>query len=434
MIGIDWGTSTSSIAHAGSDGAAVRLLDIGADGGTRVPSTVWVPREPRFDAPPDDIGRAMVLAPELIRRGALRFGAAATDAMLRGDDSGFYVKSPKSFLGAELRDRQIDNFTALVERMLGHLLDRAEQTLGTRPTRAVIGRPVRYHGTRGEAGNAQAMAVMEAAARGAGLEEARFLLEPVAAAYAYENTLARERLALIVDAGGGTTDLTLMRLGPQRAGRRDREADVLATAGDRLGGTDLDARLAFRSFTPALGRETLLETGLPIPSHHYVDLCGVADVNAQTRFGSAATGAALADYLARARAPDALRRLQHVHATGASFRLNRTSEATKIALSDADPVTADLAWTSPDGADLSLVVERSDLAWAALPLLERVGHLAAEIEAQAGARPDVVFVTGGTALSPVVADGLRARLGGAELVVGDLFGSVAAGLGLAAAR
>lgn len=433
MIGIDWGTSTSSIAiaDAPADAGRARLLALEPDGSTRLPSTVWIPREPCFDAPMDETGLAMVIAPELVRRGALAFGEAATASMLGGDDSGFYVKSPKSFLGADLRPRQIENFTALVARMLDHLLARAEQALGDRPRRAVLGRPVHYHGTRGSVGDTQALGIMRAAAAAAGLEEVRFLLEPVAAAYAYETTLDRERRVLIVDAGGGTTDLTLMRLGPRRAARPDRAGDVLATAGDRVGGTDLDARLAFRAFTPALGRETLLETGLPIPNHHYVDLCSVADVNAQTRFGSAATAEALAEYARGAREPDALARLRRVQATGGSFRLNRCAERGKVDLSDAQTVTVDLDWIEPQ---LSLAATRGDLAWAAEPLLDTVGRLAEEIVDAAGAGPEVVFVTGGTALSPVVADGLRARLGAQELVVGDLFGSVATGLGLAASR
>ncbi|MEE4301184.1 MAG: molecular chaperone [Pseudomonadales bacterium] len=428
MIGIDWGTSSSSVAHVDANGA--RLLPLTQEGGERLPSTAFVPRTPAHGSPTDEIGRARVLTPELLRRGALQFGDVATAAMLEGDD-GFYVKSPKSFLGAELRDVQVANFTALVTRMLGHLVDRAGESLGERPRSAVVGRPVRYHGTRGEAGNAQALEIMTAAAREAGLEEVSFLLEPVAAAYAYELLLDRERLVLVVDAGGGTTDLTLVRLGPERTARAGRDDDVLGTAGDRIGGTDLDARLAFRAFTPALGRESLLDSGRPVPNHYYVDLCTVADVNAQTRFGAEATAEALADYAARAREPQRLERLLRLQETGGSFRFNRTAERTKIDLSAAERAEADLAWLEPG---LALEAARPDLAWAASPLLEKIGELAAEVTRQAGARPDVVFVTGGTALSPVVADGLRAQLGEIELVVGDLFGSVAAGLGLAASR
>lgn len=429
MIGIDWGTSTSSIAVADAQGT--RLLPLEPDDGTRLPSTVWIPREPAFDAPLDETGRARVIAPELVRRAALAFGEAATTAMLGGDDAGFYVKSPKSFLGADLRPRQIENFTALVTRMLDHLLTRAGVALGERPRRAVIGRPVHYHGTRGSAGDEQALAIMRTAATAAGLEEVRFLLEPVAAAYTYETTLDRERCVLIVDAGGGTTDLTLMRLGPERLARADRTEDVLATAGDRIGGTDLDARLAFRAFTPALGRETLLDTGLPIPNHHFVDLCNVADVNAQTRFGSAATAEAIADYADRAQDRDAVARLRRVQAMGGSFRFNRAAEGGKVELSAESKVAVDLDWIE---SQLSLRASRADLAWAAEPLLDTVGRLADQVAAAAGVRPQVVFVTGGTALSPVVAEGLRARLGAQELVVGDMFGSVATGLGLAASR
>lgn len=428
MIGIDWGTSSSSVAFV--DEAGARLLPLADDGGERLASTAFVPRIPAYDAPTDEIGRARVLTPELLRRGGLQFGDAATSAMLEGDD-GFYVKSPKSFLGAELRDVQIRNFTALVARMLGHLVDRAGEALGERPRSAVVGRPVRYHGTRGESGDAQAMEIMTAAAHEAGLEGLSFLLEPVAAAYAYEIQLDRERLVLVVDAGGGTTDLTLVRLGPERAARVERDGDVLGTAGDRIGGTDLDARLAFRAFTPALGRESLLDSGRPVPNHYYVDLCTVADVNAQTRFGTEATAEALADYLARAREPQRLERLLRLQETGGSFRFNRTAERTKIDLTEAERIAADLSWLEPG---LALETARPDLTWAATPLLEKIGELAAEVARQAGARPDVVFVTGGTALSPVVADGLRSRLGDVELVVGDLFGSVATGLGLAASR
>lgn len=428
VIGIDWGTSSSSVAFVAAAGA--RLLPLTEVGGERLPSTVFVPRTPARDAPTDELGRARVLTPELLRRGDLQFGDAATGSMLQGDD-GFYVKSPKSFLGAELRERQVENFTALVARMLGHLVDSAGEALGERPRSAVIGRPVRYHGTRGEAGDAQALEIMAAAAREAGLERTRFLLEPVAAAYAYELALDRERRVLVVDAGGGTTDLTLVRLGPERAARAERDDDVLGTAGDRMGGTDLDARLAFRAFTPALGRESLLDSGRPVPNHYFVDLCSVADVNAQTRFGTEATAEAIAGYVDRAQAPERLERLLRLQASGGSFRFNRTAERTKIALSDAPRSDADLAWLE---AGLALPADREDLSWAATPLLERIGELAEEVALQAGARPEVVFVTGGTALSPVVAEGLRAHIGDVELVVGDHFGSVATGLGLAASR
>ena len=214
MIGIDWGTASSSVGYVSADNA--RLLPVSADGETRLPSTAFVPRTPSFDAPTDELGLARVLTPELLRRGRMTFGHAATASMLEGDD-GFYVKSPKSFLGAELRERQVLNFTALVARMLGELLDQAALALGRRPESAVIGRPVRYHGTRGDVGDRQAIEIMERAAHLAGLTQVRFLIEPVAAAFAYETNLRRERLVLIVDVGGGTTDLTLVRLGPDRA-------------------------------------------------------------------------------------------------------------------------------------------------------------------------------------------------------------------------
>ena len=48
-----------------------------------------------------------------------------------------------------------------------------------------------------------------------GFEEMEFELEPVAAAFAYEATLDRAELILIGDFGGGTSDFSLLSVGPE---------------------------------------------------------------------------------------------------------------------------------------------------------------------------------------------------------------------------
>ena len=63
----------------------------------------------------------------------------------------------------------------------------------------------------------------------------------------------RESLVLIVDIGGGTSDFTVVRLGPERMARADRAGDVLATSGVHIGGTDFDQRLSLECVMPQLG-------------------------------------------------------------------------------------------------------------------------------------------------------------------------------------
>lgn len=78
------------------------------------------------------------------------------------------------------------------------------------------------------------------AGRLAGLEVARLLAEPTAAALAYGLDQRRQGVFAVYDLGGGTFDVSILKLA-------DGVFEVLATAGDsRLGGDDLDAAVAER--------------------------------------------------------------------------------------------------------------------------------------------------------------------------------------------
>ena len=102
---------------------------------------------------------------------------------------------------------------------------------------------------------------------GSGFRDVAFVYEPIAAAHHYEQTVQGEELVLIADIGGGTSDFSVIRVGPQRRERPDRSRDVLATAGVRVGGTDFDAALSLAAVMPLLGLGTqLVEKNLPMPS------------------------------------------------------------------------------------------------------------------------------------------------------------------------
>jgi hypothetical chaperone protein len=86
------------------------------------------------------------------------------------------------------------------------------------PGRVVLGRPV--HFVDGDpVRDQQAEDALRQAARDAGFENISFQLEPIAAALDYEQRIDREALVLVVDIGGGTSDFTVVRLGPERMGR-----------------------------------------------------------------------------------------------------------------------------------------------------------------------------------------------------------------------
>lgn len=106
----------------------------------------------------------------------------------------YFVKSPKSFLGANgLKPQQIAMFEDLVCAMMYHIKRQAESSLNHPITQAVIGRPINFQGTGGEEANAQAQGILDRAAHRAGFQDVTFQFEPVAAGLDFEATLSEEK-------------------------------------------------------------------------------------------------------------------------------------------------------------------------------------------------------------------------------------------------
>jgi molecular chaperone DnaK (HSP70) len=114
--------------------------------------------------------------------------------------------------------------------VLKALKARAERVLGEKVERAVITVPAYFD-------DAQRTAT-KAAGRLAGLEVLRVFNEPTAAALGYGWSFDRPGTVAVYDFGGGTFDVSVLRLEPN-------VLEVLSTHGDtRLGGDDLDRSLA----------------------------------------------------------------------------------------------------------------------------------------------------------------------------------------------
>jgi hypothetical chaperone protein len=324
-----------------------------------------------------------------------------------------------------LKRSQLQLFTEIVTRMLAHIRGQAEARLGAPLDRVVLGRPVNFHGTRGEAGNVQATAMLQAAAQAAGFREVEFLLEPIAAALDYERTIARDQLVLVLDAGGGTTDCSMVRVGPSFRDQSVRDASVLGNSGTRVGGIDIDIKLALRKIMPLLGLDSLLHSGLPMPNNVYWKAAAINDVTAQAEFYARTTAVEIERLQREAVDKQKLARLQTLHDSRLTYRVNRSAELAKIGLSEHDAVPLDLAYLE---AGLTTQVSVPEMAEAIERELAVFVALMREVEAQAQTRPDVIYVTGGTARSPIVEHFIRKHYGDMDIVVGDLFGSVTSGL------
>jgi len=141
------------------------------------------------------------------------------------------------------------------------------------------GRPVRFV-DGDDTADAKAQGVLQAIAKRVGFRNVEFVYEPIAAAYHYEETVTREEVVLIADIGGGTSDFTVLRIGPERRILSDRTNDILANAGVRVGGTDFDTLLSLDAVMPALGLGTqLIKKDLPLPRAVYFELATWATIN-----------------------------------------------------------------------------------------------------------------------------------------------------------
>jgi hypothetical chaperone protein len=357
------------------------------------------------------------------------FGTPAIKRNLKDPQAGFFVGSPKSFLGSDVSWHHQQRFVDIITRMLANTKTIAEGHLGTELRSVVLGRPVNFSNASGEAGNRRAVRILESSALDAGFETVEFLEEPIAAALEFERTLQREHIALIVDVGAGTTDCSVVRLDPssQRYARRDH--DVLGASGVRVGGLDMDIKLAMRCIMPLFGLGSTFTDGLPIPLTVFWNAIAINDVNAQAAFFSDRGTSEVSAVLARASERHKLERLVRLHTHRLSYQVNRTAEATKISLSTEDETEMVLDYVEPS---LSTKATRSDLRDAVLLELKKLKSTMEEAVAQAQTKPSVVFITGGSARSPLIQDAIKSEFQDTEIIAGDAFGSVASGLAVRA--
>ena len=368
--------------------------------------------------------RAQSIVQALAANGDVIFGEEAALTHVNDPESGFYIKSPKSFLGADINATQRAVFTTIVEKMLAFIKQEAECIKQQELSQIMIGRPVNFHGLLGKDGNKQALAIIDSAAAKVGFKDVQFLMEPVAAAYDYERQLKEDKLVLILDLGGGTTDCSMIKVGPSYIKLIDRQDCILSHTGKRIGGIDLDNKLALMALMPEFGKNTVLNNGLPVPNHLFKQAVTVNDVAAQQEFNSRITGKEIDEYCRISPNPK-LNRLKALRDGKFGLRVSRSAELAKILLSDQNDICLPLNYIEKN---FTIPISRAQLSDAIADELSKFERLMKEAIQQAGATPDVLYVTGGTAMSPVVQNWINSVFPGLEIVIGDHFGSVTSGL------
>jgi hypothetical chaperone protein len=434
---IDFGTSNSALAVL-DRAAGMRLVEL-EPGAYTMPTAVFYLADAADENP---AGTAPHAAPHVTPSHQPRlFGRAAIAAYVDGID-GRLMRSMKSILGSSLLDQTTDvgagrsvRYRDVVAGYLRHLKQMAEAQAGAAITHAVLGRPV-FFVDDDPARDAQAQAALEAAARAVGFRSIDFQYEPIAAAFDFERGVQREQIVLVADIGGGTSDFSVVRVGPRRAAALDRKADILANHGVHVAGTDFDRRielghmlgeLGYRAFGPPIDGAAPRE----VPSGVYFDLATWHLINTVYQPQRIAELRAMRRFYAD---PRHHRRLMTVLDERLGHDLVARAESAKIAVADGGATRIALDLVEP-GLHASL--DEAQALQAIEDDMARIAQAARITVAQAGLAPaqlDALYFTGGSTGLRLLAQRIAAQFPAARTVRGDRFASVANGLALHAAR
>ena len=423
-LGIDFGTTNSSMALA-TGNSQVQLASFPARTGETPSfrSVLYLERSKKISG---------------VQRTHSWTGPAAIEHYLEADDKGRLIQSLKSYLssrtltGTEVFGRRY-TIEQLISRMLADLREHAERQFNTPIRYAMVGRPVRFVGAETEDDDAYAVERLREAFTLAGFESVDFEMEPVAAAYTYESTLDHDELILIGDFGGGTSDFSLLQVGPgvRRRGRTSR--DLLGNSGVGLAGDAFDARIVRKLVSPALGSESYarsLNKILPaVPAWIYANL-------ERWHYLSFLRTRNVIEILKsahkRALEPEKIEALITLVDEDLGYHLHQAVQRVKLELSQ----STNAEFHFRDGSmDLRISVTRSDFEAWIKEELQAIEVCVDSLLRTSGVAPrevDRVFLTGGSSFVPAVRRIFSARFGENRVRSGNEFTSVAHGLALRA--
>ena len=357
-------------------------------------------------------------------------GPWAIEQFLEGRHVYRFLQSFKTFAASSSFNttqvfRQRYKFEDILAAFLRTLARHGGDRFGFETSTITVGRPVRFAG--GNPDEALAMQRYRAAFERLGAGHARYVYEPVGAAFSFARRLERDATVLVADFGGGTSDFSVMRF--SRVGGALR-AEPLGHAGIGIPGDTFDYRIVDHVVSPRLGKGSSFRSFdkvLPIPNSHYTNLArwhqlammkGSSDLRElQQLVRTALQPAPLEDFIT-------------IVDRDLGFSLYRAVSDTKVALSSRDRVEFRFA---REGIDIGATVTRDDFeSWIADDI-ERLGATVDEALAKSGitARDvEKVFLTGGTSFVPAVQRLFAERFGEARLTSADQFESIAYGLAL----
>ncbi len=324
----------------------------------------------------------------------------------------------EDYQGTQIFDRYY-SIGDIVAMFLRGLKSRAEKQLGEPIDGVTLGRPVKF--ALSPERDRQAEEILRGAAREAGFRQVDFELEPVAAGLFYETSIDQPQNALIFDFGGGTLDITILRLGDPH------NREVYASGGVDIAGSNFDRAIIEKRMLPHFGKGQV-ESDPHI--HELVE--SVADWMVLPELSVPSARVRLERAIMEGMAPARVKSLEALIFNDLAFSFYNTVEAAKIALSSQGAAIVEL---HAKDIDLWELYTRTQFERDIREHATRIEQVLLDTVAASGLEPgqiDAVVKTGGSANIPLFT-GLLARIfGEGKIKSSNAFSSVAAGLAIRA--
>jgi hypothetical chaperone protein len=361
-------------------------------------------------------------------------GPAAIAAFLQNGEDARLIQSIKTFLSSRsFAKSTIHGREYTLEKIVADFLCGLVKA-GKWPGQGVnfgdeitVGRPVKFAGSDGPAGDALAEQRLRAAFAAAGFPKINLALEPEAAAYFFARRLEKPATVLVADFGGGTSDFSIVQFDPRSGTTR-----ALAHAGVGIAGDTLDFRIIDNVVAPAFGKGSRFRPEnqwLEVPKWIYFEFEHWHRLSFLKR---PAVLRELQKIEAVSDSPEKIKSLRLFLEHELGFHLYQAVNQCKAALSVSATATLDFSHAP---IDLHCTVQRSDFEQWIEPDVSAIDAACGDALAQANlSAPDisVVFMTGGTSFVPMIRRCFESRFGAAKIVAGDEFVSVGSGLALLA--
>ena len=325
------------------------------------------------------------------------------------------LRSPH-YEGTQIFDRYY-RLEEIIQVYLKELKGRAEALLDEPVTGVTLGRPVKFFDDPER--DRQSEATLKSAALAAGFEQVDLELEPVAAAYYYERSLIRPQNVLIFDFGGGTLDITIMRLGDPA------QRKVYATGGIGIAGSDFDRAIIQKRLLTHFGKD---QPDLGIEINELID--ALSDWMVIPDLSTPHARLILEQAALQKKAPVEMRRLESLIFNDLAFAFYNIVELAKINLSSQGATT--IAFSGKDIELWELYTRnqfehdiQSERLLIQQVLMDTLSASGLEVE-----DIDAVVKTGGSSNIPAFTLMLESIFGKNKVKESDIFTSVAAGLAI----